>query len=74
MMVMTMNWSADMATLFENWDAPENTIMIMMIRVFFTPYLKGSYNNKKFLSPKPHILDSDGVWKSSFWSEEPKNT
>ena len=24
---------------------------------------------KNFLSPKSHILDSNGVWYSSFWSE-----
>merc|ERR1711923_606317 len=28
---------------------------------------------KNFLSPKSHILDSNGVWYSSFWSEGPKN-
>ena len=27
----------------------------------------------KNFSPKPHILDSYGVWYSSFWSEGPKN-
>ena len=26
-----------------------------------------------FLSPKPHILDINEVWYSSFWSEGPKN-
>ena len=26
---------------------------------------------KYFLSPKSHILDSNGVWYSSFWSEGP---
>ena len=34
--------------------------------------VKGSYN-KKILSPKPHILDSNEVWQSSFWSEGPNN-
>ena len=33
--------------------------------------LKGS-STKNFLSPKSHILDSNGVWYSSFWSEGPK--
>ena len=28
---------------------------------------------KNFLSPKSHILDSNGVWYSSFWSEGLKN-
>ena len=28
---------------------------------------------KIFLSPKSHILDSNGVWYSLFWSEGPKN-
>ena len=28
---------------------------------------------QKNLSSKPHILDSNGAWKSSFRSEEPKN-
>ena len=28
---------------------------------------------KNFLSPKSHILDSNGVWYSSFWLEGPKN-
>merc|ERR1711911_468763 len=36
------------------------------------PKLKGS-STKNFLSPKSHILDSNGVWYSSFWSEGPKN-
>ena len=26
---------------------------------------------KNFLSPKSHILDSNWVWYSSFWSERP---
>ena len=34
--------------------------------------LKGSFH-KKNLSPKPYILDSNGVWYSSFWSEGRKN-
>merc|ERR1711923_475583 len=28
---------------------------------------------KNFLLPKSHILDSNGVWYNSFWSEGPKN-
>ena len=28
---------------------------------------------KNFLLPKSHILDNNGVWYSSFWSEGPKN-
>ena len=28
---------------------------------------------QKNLSPKPHILDSNGVWYSSFWLEVPKS-
>ena len=35
--------------------------------------LKGSFP-KKILAPKPHILDSTGMWWSSFWSKGPKNT
>merc|ERR1712012_1414396 len=35
--------------------------------------LKGILHKKNFLSPKSHILDSNGVWYSSFWSEGPKN-
>ena len=27
---------------------------------------------QKILLPKPHILDINGVWYSSFWSEGPK--
>ena len=27
----------------------------------------------KILLPKPHILDSNGLWYSTFWSEGPKN-
>ena len=28
---------------------------------------------KEIVCPIPHILDSNGVWYSSFWSEGPKN-
>ena len=35
-------------------------------------HLKGS-SNKKFLLPKPHILDSIGIWYGAFWSEWPEN-
>ena len=31
--------------------------------------LKGLFTNFFFLSFKSHILDSNGVWYSSFWSE-----
>ena len=31
--------------------------------------LEGRYNNFFLLKLKPHILDSNGVWLSSFWSE-----
>ena len=34
--------------------------------------LKGS-SQKNFLSPKSYILDGDGVWYTSFWSEGGKN-
>ena len=30
-------------------------------------------STKKILSPKPHILKSNVVWNSWFWSEGPKN-
>ena len=30
-------------------------------------------STKKILSPKSHILDSNGLWYSSFWSVVPKN-
>ena len=35
--------------------------------------VKGILHQKFFLSPKSHILDSNWVWYSSFWSEGPKN-
>ena len=31
------------------------------------------HKNATFVSPKSHILDRNGVWYSSFWSEGPKN-
>ena len=34
---------------------------------------EGDRPTKKILSPKPHILDSNGAWYSSFWWEVPKN-
>jgi len=30
-------------------------------------------STKKILLPTSYILDSDGVWNRSFWSEGPKN-
>ena len=38
----------------------------------YWPVLKGIVPQKKIVSPKPHILDSNGVWYSSFWWEVPK--
>ena len=35
-------------------------------------FLKGSYH-KRFSIAKPHILESNGVWYTSFWLEGPKN-
>ena len=35
--------------------------------------LKGIIHQKKKLLPKSHILDINGVWYSSFWSEGLKN-
>ena len=36
-------------------------------------FLKGILHQKIFLLPKSYILDSNGVWYSSFWPEGPKN-
>ena len=41
--------------------------------ILFDSMFKGILHQKNFLSPKSHILDSNGVWYSSFWSEGPKN-
>ena len=30
------------------------------------------FPTKKILTPKPHILDINGVWYSTFWSKESK--
>ena len=35
--------------------------------------IKGILHQTKILLPKSHILGCNGVWYSSFWSEEPKN-
>ena len=41
-------------------------------RVLLEPYLKGSFTIFLF-SVRTHILNSNGVWYSWFWSEGPKN-
>ena len=47
-----------------------NQIQISIIEIW--PSILTS-DTKRILSPKPQILDSNGGWYSSFWSEGPKN-
>ena len=50
----------------------ENRLMSWIMGKSKARLLKGS-STKNFLSAKSHILGSNGVWYSSFWSEGPKN-
>ena len=49
-----------------------NCLSLLLISCCQLIILKGS-SHKKNLSPKPHILDCNGMWNSSFWSEGHKN-
>ena len=50
----------------------ENRLMSWIMGKSKARLLKGS-STKNFLSAKSHILGSNGVWYSSFWSEGTKN-